>query len=82
MPFVGPASTGKEEPATPLSGDPNLDINCDDAPLRYRSLGSVLGHAGQLAKEAELLLAAGEEPATHEEAQRDPNWKKAMFDEM
>jgi hypothetical protein len=57
-PSVGPASTDREEPVTPLSGDPNLDIDCDDAPLRYQSLSSVLGHAGQLAEEAELLLVA------------------------
>jgi hypothetical protein len=35
----------------PLSGDPNLDADCDDAPLRYRTIRSILDHLGEMADE-------------------------------
>jgi hypothetical protein len=60
----------------------DLDAGCDGAAQRYRRLSSILGHPKDKVEEQGLLLAAGEEPATFEEAMRDVNWKKVMLDEM
>jgi hypothetical protein len=35
----------------PLSGDPNLDADCDDAPLRYHTISSILDHPREMADE-------------------------------
>ena len=87
-----PASTSPGaavEFASPPSGDLDLDVDRDDAPLRFRKLDNVVGPAeipGLAKREFEvdedLLLAVGEEPATFEEARREEFWRKAMMEEM
>jgi hypothetical protein len=79
---VAPVPVGQEGPATPSSGDPNLDINTDGAPLRYRTISNIYDQIAEIVEGQELLLAAGEELATFEEVMRHASWKKAMLDEL
>lgn len=72
---------------SPPSGEPVLDDDADDAPLRFRTLDNVLGDAavpGEAVRElgGELLLAIDGEPSTFEEARHDEAWRKAMLEEL
>ncbi|WVZ81519.1 hypothetical protein U9M48_028886 [Paspalum notatum var. saurae] len=72
---------------SPPSGEPDLDDDHDEAPLRYRTMENVLGpvsppgHAEGETTE-ELLAAIGDEPATAEEANGIKEWCMAMLEEM
>jgi transposase InsO family protein len=64
-----------------------LDVDHDDAPLRFRTVESVLGPAsapGRAARELheDLLLVGGEEPSTFAQAEREEAWRRAMLDEI
>jgi hypothetical protein len=61
---MAPVSGGQEELATPPSGNPNLDINTDDTPLRYHTISSIYDQIADMIEGQELLLVAREEPAT------------------
>jgi hypothetical protein len=61
---MAPVSGGQEELATPLSGNPNLDINTGDAPLRYHTISNIYDQTVEMIEGQELLLALGEELAT------------------
>jgi hypothetical protein len=73
--------------ASPPSGEPDLDDDHDEAPLRFRTVDNVLGPAsppGQAERELteELLAVIGDEPATAEEAKGVKEWRMAMLEEM
>jgi hypothetical protein len=78
---------GGDDHVSPLSGSSNLDAKAGSAPLKFRSLDSVLRQAplvgsvdGRL---TEVLLASIDgEPSLAEEAVRDHHWKAAMLDEL
>ena len=54
-----------------------------EAPRRYRSFDTVLEQAEPVTLDpAELLLVAGEEPNTFEEAEPHATWRAAMLDEL
>ena len=81
-PGIQPASPA---PGTPVS--PDLDADHDDAPLRLRSIGDVIGPAaipGLARRELgeDLLMVNTDEPASFQEAQAYECWRKAMLDEM
>lgn len=81
-------------PATPTFVSPppgvdeNLDAEQDDCPLRYRSMGDLLGNARTPGfatrdpEEGELHLLAAEEPASFTEAEQRQEWRRAMLDEI
>jgi hypothetical protein len=66
----------------------NLDATHDvDAPLKVRKMADIIGSApppGQATMNVhrELFFAAGEEPATFQEAEQDVAWGHAMSDEI
>ena len=77
-----PIQAGASDPsevvefALPPSGDLDLDHEHDDAPLRFRKMEDLLGpdtpHGpAERGVVEDLLLAVGEEPATHEEALKE-----------
>jgi hypothetical protein len=69
----------------PSSPDPELfDINDDPADHhRYRRITDIHGGYNTVPELAErLFLTSAEEPGSVAEAQRDANWRKAMFEEM
>jgi hypothetical protein len=65
-----------------------LDADHDDAPLRLRSMDSIVGDAvvpGQAVRNLEqgqLLAVAADEPATLAEAEQDVHWWTAMTEEI
>ncbi|WVZ53348.1 LOW QUALITY PROTEIN: hypothetical protein U9M48_004308 [Paspalum notatum var. saurae] len=65
--------------ASPPSGEPDLDDDHDEVPLRFRTVENVLAE-----REAtkELLAAIKDEPATAEEAKGIKEWRMAMLEEM
>ena len=84
-----PASTPKITFAS-TSGiaEEDLDVEHeDDAPLRFRTIESILGPATkpgivQRDQEEDLLLVNVDEPASYEQAMAHDCWRKAMLDEM
>jgi hypothetical protein len=73
----------------PSSAELDLDADHDeDAPLRFKRLDTVLGHATPpgLADRREadqhLLLTSDVEPTTFAEAQKHECWRNAMLDEI
>jgi hypothetical protein len=72
---------------SPPPGELQLDVDADDAPLRFRTLENVLGDAqasGEAVRDVggELLLAIDGEPTTYDEARGDEEWQKAMLEEL
>jgi hypothetical protein len=65
-----------------------LDADHDDAPLRLRSMDSIVGDAvvpGQAVRNLEqgqLFAVAADEPATLAEAEQDVHWRTAMTEEI
>jgi hypothetical protein len=66
----------------------HLDIDHDDAPLRLRSMGEIVGHApvpglaARVLQQEQLHAVSIEEPSSLEEAERDSIWKAAMVEEI
>jgi hypothetical protein len=80
-------ANGGDDHVSPLSGHPNLDAKAGDAPLKFRSLDSVLRQAPLVGSAdghlTEVLLALIDvEPSSVEEAVRDQHWKAAMLEEL
>lgn len=94
-PAASPSSASPEaitnvEFVNPISdlGDALDADHDDDAPLRFRTLGNILGDVDvpglaerELAREA-LYLTSAEEPRTFKEAEQDPRWRAAKVDEL
>jgi hypothetical protein len=65
-----------------------LDADHDDAPLRLRSMDSIVGDAvvpGQAVRNLEqgqLFAVAADEPATLAEVEQDVHWRTAMTEEI
>ena len=70
----------------PAGRDPDLlDADHDEgAPLRYRKIEDILAQTESLsfAPQAELHAVSSDEPASFDEAERSPCWRKAMMEEM
>jgi hypothetical protein len=72
---------------SPLSDD-QLHADHNDAPLRLRSMESLLGQAAvpsravRATQQEQLHAVSAEEPATMEEAEQRPCWCAAMEEEM
>jgi hypothetical protein len=72
---------------SPLSDD-QLHADHNDAPLRLRSMESLLGQAAvpsravRATQQEQLHAMSAEEPATMEEAEQWPCWCAAMEEEM
>jgi hypothetical protein len=66
----------------------HLDADHNDAPLRLRSMDSIVGDAvvpGQAVRNLEqgqLFAVAANEPATLAEADQDVHWRAAMTEEI
>jgi hypothetical protein len=75
------------EHATPPTESPDLDMEHDDAPRRFRRLENILGPGsppGLTNQEVieELLAAINEEPSSADEALKVKEWRLAMPEEM
>jgi hypothetical protein len=73
--------------ASPPSAEPDLDIDQDDAPLRFRTMGDILGPGtppGRADRDVveELMMAISEEPTSVEAAKQVKEWRIAMLEEM
>jgi hypothetical protein len=73
------SENGEIEYATPPSGSPDIDAEAGDAPLMFRRMDDILGHAPQPGQAdmqvvEELLAAIGDEPASVGEALTDRHW--------
>jgi hypothetical protein len=82
-----PPKNGEVECATPSSGSPYIDAEASDAPLRFRKMEDIMGHAPQPGQgdrqlAGELLAAIGNEHASVDEALTDKHWRQAMIDEL
>jgi hypothetical protein len=71
----------------PSGLEDNLDVDHDDAPLRFRTIDNVLGPAtpqGQAVREfdEDLLMVSAEEPASFDEAEQHQCWRHAMIEEI
>lgn len=94
-PAASPSSASPEaitnvEFVNPISdlGDALDADHDDDAPLRFRTLGNILGDVDvpglaerELAREA-LYLTSAEELCIFKEAEQDPRWRAAKVDEL
>jgi hypothetical protein len=70
---------------SPLSE--NVDADHDDAPLRFKKMANIVGPGsppGQAVKSVLefLMFAAGEEPATFTQAEKETSWRQAMKEEI
>jgi transposase InsO family protein len=70
---------------SPLSE--NLDADHDDAPLRFRKVSDLVGPGsppGQAIRNVPefLMFAAGEEPTTFTQAEKEASWRQAMKEEI
>ncbi|KAG8047552.1 hypothetical protein GUJ93_ZPchr0008g13013, partial [Zizania palustris] len=76
---VGQGSAGPEPDLHELDLDDHLDADHDDAPLRLRSMDSIIGQAdlpGQAVRNVEggqLHIVSAEEPTSLEEAMHEPH---------
>jgi hypothetical protein len=82
-----PTVPGMVEHATPPTESPDLDMEHDDAPRRFRRLENILGPGsppGLTNQEVteELLAAINEEPSSADEALKVKEWRLAMPEEM
>jgi hypothetical protein len=82
------AGTPTVEFVSPPSGlEDNLDVDHDDAPLKFRTVDNVLAPAtppGQVVREfdEDLLMVSAEEPASFDEAEQHQCWRQAMIEEI
>jgi hypothetical protein len=67
--------------------EPDLDVDHDDASLRFRAIDSMIGPSSPpglarrvLAKE--LHFTTADEPTTFVEAEQEASWRQAMCDEL
>jgi hypothetical protein len=84
-PLVAPANGGDDHVSQ--SGSLNIDTKAGDAPLKFRTLDSILrqeplvgsadGHLTEV-----LLASIDGEPSSSEEAMKDQHWKAAMLEEL
>jgi hypothetical protein len=65
----------------PPDATPDAELIGEEAPRWYRTLDSVFSDCA-MNETGELLLVAGEEPATFEEAEPHAAWRAAMMDEL
>jgi hypothetical protein len=73
--------------ATPLAAMPNIDVEVEGAPLRFRTMADLLGAAPQqdapdTQLREELLAVISDEPNTVEVAMKSKAWHAAMMDEL
>jgi len=71
----------------PLNDELDLDVNHDDAPLRFRTIDAVIGTSpppGLVPRvlDNELHFTSVEEPSTFAIVEREPCWLAAMIEEM
>jgi hypothetical protein len=80
-----PAGAGDAEVDNDVD-DENLDADHDDnAPLRFRSMSDILmtpGFVPHILVAEELHVVSSDEPASFDEAECIPSWRKAMMEEM
>ncbi|KAF0894043.1 hypothetical protein E2562_033922 [Oryza meyeriana var. granulata] len=92
---VTPTGATPDTPATPLESvappsniSDTLDVDHDDAPLRYRVVDNILGQApapGLAPREldaGELYFVSAKEPSSFREAEHHHSWRRAMMEEM
>jgi hypothetical protein len=64
----------------------NLDVDHDDdAPLHFRSMNDILATPGFTPRALvaeELYVVSSDDPPSFTEAEHNPNWRKAMMEEM
>jgi hypothetical protein len=82
-----PAAPGIVEHATPPAESPDLNMDHDDAPRRFRRLENILGPGSPpgLADRGiteEFLAAINEEPSSADEALKVEEWRLVMLEEM
>jgi hypothetical protein len=84
-PAVQPDATELVSP--PAEHEPDLDVDHNDAPLRFRAINSMIGPSSPpglarrvLAKE--LHFTTADEPTTFVEAEQEASWRQAMCDEL
>jgi hypothetical protein len=74
-----------DQPEVPVSAE-HLDADHDDAPLRLRSIGNIIGEAavpGHAVRNVQrLFVVSAEEPASLEEAESQPCWHSSMVEEI
>jgi hypothetical protein len=73
--------------ATPLAAMPNIDVEAEGAPLRFRTMADLLGAAPQqdapdTQLREELLVMISDELNTVEVAMKSKAWHAAMMDEL
>lgn len=86
-PTTSPASAPIEFVSPPADPEEDLDVDHDDAPLRFRAIDAVIGPAsppGLVPRvlDEELQFTTADEPVSFSEAEREASWRQAMREEM
>jgi hypothetical protein len=87
-----PPHSNEEDDEEPGAESPRLadclDADHDDAPLRLRSMESIVGQAAvpgpavRNVLQEQLHVVSAEEPSSLAEAEQDPHWKATMMEEI
>jgi hypothetical protein len=69
----------------PVEHEPDLDVDHDDAPLRFCAIDSMIGPSSPPSLERrvlakELHFTTADEPTTFTEAEQEASWRQSMCD--